>query len=80
MSHIMYMSLAVADSARNGGLQEPRTRANQYGRAGTEPSMRDLLSDPLTHAVMARDKVSFNDLQAVVNKARETLRARKAAA
>lgn len=76
MNAMMYLGLAALENP-------PRCRWNRrgpYGRGGVEPRLGDLLSDPLTHAVMRRDRVSPGELRAVVQRARDALRNRKEAA
>ncbi len=51
-------------------------RHEPYADGGIEPTLDDLMSDPLTAAVMRRDGVSPETLKAVVMSARETLRSR----
>lgn len=83
MSHLMYLTLAGArglTSAHPGlSLPERRARHRRFARGGEEPTLRDLMADPLTHAVMGRDNVSANDIAAVIGAARSRLRARRAA-
>lgn len=51
-------------------------RHEPYADGGIEPALEDLLSDPLTEAVMRRDGVSPAMLRSIVMSARETLRTR----
>lgn len=44
-----------------------------YERAGIEPDFIELLSDPVLHAVMARDGISEDTLRAVVRAAQVRL-------
>ncbi len=44
-----------------------------YENAGEEPELLDLLSDPVTHAVMRRDGVTLADLCAVIRAGRHRL-------
>jgi hypothetical protein len=41
-----------------------------YDRAGTEPELRDVLGDPLIHAVMRRDGVTEAELCLVIRTGR----------
>lgn len=75
MSHMMFLTLAGADSLSAGRSRPAQRRRAERYTVGGEPTLRDLLTDPVTHAVMARDKVSAADLAAVVRQARARLRA-----
>jgi hypothetical protein len=44
-----------------------------YENGGEEPTLLDLLSDPLTHAVMRRDGVTLAELCAVIRAGRHRL-------
>lgn len=54
-------------------------RYEPYADGGIEPALEDILSDPLTEAVMRRDGVSPATLRSIVMSARETLRTRSTA-
>jgi hypothetical protein len=45
-----------------GALHE----SQPWGRPGIEPTLRDVLADPLVHAVMRRDGVSVAALQSLI--------------
>lgn len=45
-------------------------------RHGTEPRLEDMISDPIVHLVMRRDRISVEDVRAVVDAARRRLRLR----
>ena len=45
-----------------------------WGKAGSEPEISDVLSDPLVHLVMRRDGVTLPALRAVVAAAQGKLR------
>lgn len=81
MSHMMYLTIAAARSLTTAhpglSLPERRARHRRFTRRGEEPTLRDLMGDPLTHAVMARDNVTANDIAAVVCAARNRLKARR---
>ena len=47
----------------------------RYAVGGVEPSLHDLLNDPLTHAIMRRDNLTANDVQSVLDSARANLAA-----
>ena len=49
---------------------------NRYAVSGTEPSLREVLDDPIVRLVMARDKVSRDDLMRMI----ETHRGQRAVA
>lgn len=51
-------------------------RYEPYADGGIEPTLEDLMNDPLTEAVMRRDGVSPAMLRSIVMSARETLRTR----
>ena len=51
-------------------------RNEPYADGGIEPALEDLMTDPLTEAVMRRDGVSAATLRAIVMSARESLRTR----
>jgi hypothetical protein len=63
-------------------IQAPRRRrgprAEPFSEAGIEPSLEDLLSDPVTAAVMRCDGVSPASLRALISSARSTLQTRTA--
>jgi hypothetical protein len=46
-------------------------------RAGREPALEDLLRDPLTHAVMASDRVEKDHLDQLILSMRSRLMARR---
>ncbi len=46
---------------------------NRWSVAGTEPSIEDLLADPVTHAVMKRDQLAPEAVRCVVDSARKRL-------
>jgi hypothetical protein len=43
---------------------------------GLEPRLSEVLSDPLVHAVMARDGVTLDELRSVIHHAQSNLRQR----
>lgn len=45
-----------------------------FARAGHEPSLQDMLSDPVVHAVMRRDSLTTHDILTVMENARRSLR------
>lgn len=45
----------------------------RWTRRGEEPTVADLMKDPLTHAVMRRDGVGLRELWAVIYEARRQL-------
>ena len=45
----------------------------QHGRVNTEPSLNELLSDPICRLVMARDGLKFEDVRAEMLSARQRL-------
>lgn len=54
----------------------PRRAAEPFGRAGEEPGLEDLLSDPLVHLVLARDGLTVAGVRAEMTAARHRLRNR----
>jgi hypothetical protein len=48
--------------------------ADLWREAGIEPSLREVLSDPLVHQVMRRDGVTLGELARVIAQAQATLR------
>jgi hypothetical protein len=60
------------------GPRRAPARKEPYAEAGIEPALEDLLTDPLTVALMRRDGVSASSLRALISAARASLRARAA--
>ncbi len=54
-------------------------RREPFSEAGVEPGLEDLLGDPVTWAIMARDGVSEEGLRALIFDLRTSLRARSTA-
>lgn len=46
-----------------------------WRKPGEEPDLAEVLADPIVHLLMRRDGVSLPELQAVILRARATLRA-----
>ncbi len=70
---------AVTESGALDGGRGPRrrsVRSEPFAEAGIEPSLEDLLGDPLTRLLMRRDGVSDSSLRALIGVAKERLRAR----
>lgn len=68
-------------AAAGGGLPRRRPpRREPYADGGIEPALEDLMTDPLTEALMRRDGVSPATLRAIVMSARDSLRSRSAVA
>lgn len=53
------------------------TRRDPYAEGGTEPTLDDLLHDPVTEAIMRRDGVSLASLQSLIVAARKELLSRE---
>jgi len=51
----------------------PPPYAADWAAAGVEPSLEDLLSDPVTHLVMKRDQVTMNEVIQTIAEARQRL-------
>jgi hypothetical protein len=60
------------------GPRRPSARKELYAEAGIEPALEDLLTDPLTQALMHRDGVSPSSLRALIRATQESLRSRAA--
>jgi len=52
-------------------------RRDPYAEGGTEPTLDDLLHDPVTEAIMRRDGVSLASLQSLIVAARKELLSRE---
>ncbi|HMK67662.1 MAG TPA: hypothetical protein VK433_03865 [Stellaceae bacterium] len=50
---------------------------NLWRQAGKEPSIEEVLADPVVHSVMRRDSVSIDGLRAVIVRAQAALRSRR---
>jgi len=50
-----------------------------YAEGGVEPRLEELLTDPLTEALMRRDGVSVGSLRELITSTRKGLRQREAA-
>ena len=60
---------------------QPRpSRREMYAEGGVEPTLEELLKDPLTQALMRRDGVSHSSLCDLISNTRRGLRERLAAA
>jgi hypothetical protein len=67
---------AQATAERKGGTRRRGTRQECYSGAGIEPGLEDLLNDPLTLTLMARDGVNSGSLRELLQSTRRTLRSR----
>jgi hypothetical protein len=56
-----------------------RPSRDPYGERGAEPDLRDLINDPVTKALMAKDGVSPTSLDDLISSTRHYLRERKVA-
>lgn len=52
--------------------------AQDYREAGVEPSVEDLMSDPIVHLILRRDRITPADTWAAVTGARRRLRRQRA--
>ncbi len=52
-------------------------RRDPYAEGGTEPTLDDLLHDPVTEAIMRRDGVSLASLQSLIVATRKELLSRE---
>ena len=55
-------------------LTGPLADCPPWGGPGSEPSLPEVLADPLIHAVMRRDGVTFGELVCVIARAQVKLR------
>lgn len=51
------------------------SRSKAWSEAGIEPSLTEVLGDPIVHLVMRRDGVSLDDVRAAVRLGQARLRA-----
>ncbi len=65
-------SIAQVDDQTATDDNDPRP----YVLIGAEPALEDLLADPVTHAIMAVDRVGIEDLRSLLDGARDALMAR----
>ena len=47
-----------------------------WSEAGEEPHLADVMSDPIVHLVMARDKLSWDDMERAIARGQRMLRSR----
>lgn len=66
-------------SERKNGPRRRLSHRESYSGAGIEPGLEDLLNDPLTLTLMARDGVNSVSLRELLQTARSTLRSRAGA-
>ena len=71
MSAIRPIGRAAPDADAAASVIE---RREPWGRAGVEPSLREMFADPLVHMVMARDGVTPEILAGAVAEGRARLR------
>jgi len=64
------------DRQTNGGIGSSRVARESWDQAGQEPRLADLLSDPLLHLLMGRDRLVLADVEAAIALARSALRRR----
>lgn len=67
--------LKWVQAARSMPKRRP-TREERYADGGIEPQIEDLLTDPVTEAIMRCDRVSVLDLRTLVEGVRSELRGR----
>jgi hypothetical protein len=70
---------AIVQTERAGRPRRRLSRQESYSSAGIEPCLEDLLNDPLTLTLMARDGVNSVNLRELLQSARRTLRSRSGA-
>lgn len=58
------------------GPQPRRSRREMFAEGGVEPPLQELLTDPLTQALMRRDGVSHSSLCELISSTRRGLRER----
>lgn len=66
-------------SERSGRPRRRLSRQESYSGAGVEPCLEDLLNDPLTLTLMARDGVNSVSLRELLQSTRRMLRSRSGA-
>lgn len=64
-------------AARTMRRRRRPARRDPYSEGGTEPTLDDLLHDPVTEAIMRRDGVSLASLQSLIVAARKELLSRE---
>lgn len=47
--------------------------SNKWAQAGQEPSLKEMMADPIVAMVMARDNLQADDVWKVVEKAKERI-------
>lgn len=57
----------------NGARRPRRFRKEMYAEGGVEPRLEELLTDPLTEALMRRDGVSVTSLRELISSMRKGL-------
>lgn len=62
-----------------GAPRPHRFTREMYAEGGVEPRLEELLTDPLTEALMRRDGVSVGSLRELITSTRKGLRQREAA-
>jgi hypothetical protein len=62
----------------SAGTPTPTIEIRTYDEAGIEPSIAEVLAEPIVHAVMRRDSISRSTLVDVINEARLQLERRAA--
>lgn len=55
-------------------MSESRWSKRRWTGAGEEPNLAEVLADPVVHAVMRRDGVTFVQLHRVITRAQAMLR------
>ena len=61
-----------------GAPRPHRFAREMYSEGGVEPRLEELLTDPLTEALMRRDGVSVSSLRELISSTRKGLREREA--
>lgn len=69
MPTFVSQSRVVPTQARPASI----TDADTYAGAGIEPPLRELLADPIVHAVMRRDRIGPDHVWSAVRAARRAL-------
>lgn len=73
-------ALRKASGQRRGSASQQRRPADRFAEGGVEPSLEDLITDPVTAVIMRYDNVTPATLRTLVGRIRAKLLARSARA
>lgn len=71
--------MTITSRGSNAGMPKQTLAGHAYDEAGIEPSIAEVLAEPIVHAVMRRDSISEATLVGVIKEARKRLEERAAA-